>query len=451
MTPGGKYFDWKHGPARALPEHSGKKLDLFGAYIERYIRKTALGGALRHHASYKLTLADAFAGGGEYESGQQGSPLVMLEAARKALDDIANEPGVQASRRPWKPHIQILLNDDSTEAVERLKRVIEESRFREDERFDIHITALPLVEWIDVFLARVRAQQRSGHRTVVFLDQTGYSDVLPEHIRKIMGSLKRSEVIMTYPVGWMLNRTTGGISPGHWKKNKGHEWVRQDIRDDLLRGELTPGTEAVLMRQLVEYMALTCNANEYSCLTLNPNRYRGDNQQKLWILHMTRSPGGQAARDEMVEAEWGLDGVSLYWWTVSPAGYLGWHGLRKGDENQEVFGQVLKQSERDTLSAKEGEELAKDLRNGSWTETAGGIMVRDALDLVRNRAALTRADMKDGLWSAIREDPAFKVFTQGGRVRSTGSNQKLQEADRIVETGQLWFTGFGPKDMQSSR
>lgn len=205
------------------------------------------------------------------------------------------------------------------------------------------------------------------------------------------------------------------------------------------------------MRQLVEYMALTCNANKYSCLTLNPNRYRGDNQQKLWILHMTRSPGGQAARDEMVEAEWGLDGVSLYWWTVSPAGYLGWHGLRKGDENQEVFGQVLKQSERDTLSAKEGEELAEDLRNGSWTETAGGIMVRDALDLVRNRAALTRADMKDGLWSAIREDPAFKVFTQGGRVRSTGSNQKLQEADRIVETGQLWFTGFGPKDMQSPR
>ena len=434
-------FRWREGNLPALPAHSKQKLLLYARYAFRYVMRTAKVPAQKHHSSYKLVIADGFAGGGMYSGSEPGSPLVVMEAVRDALDEIMTDPGVMKARRAWKPRILVSLNDYSREAIQQLEQNIAAYGLQGDPRFDIRTRSMPFEEWLKKLVTDVKRHQRSGHKAVIFLDPCGFSQVLPKHVKYIFDELEHSEVILTFPVGQMLNSTTGGLSPAHWMKNAGHGWVRGDIRKDLLTHNLTLEVERVLLRQLVGFMALQTGASDYSCLTLVPNRSLGDNQQKLWVLHLTRSPGGEAARDEMVGAHWDGEEASLYRWGVSPEDYLGIRGLRK-NSTEDMFPTetlLLKGEEREDLQRKIGQDLLAELIDTSATETAGGILVSDSISRRRNRAALTRADIMEGLWAAVRDDNATKVIMPGGRERLSGSNHPMTEDDKLVHTGQLWF------------
>ena len=434
-------FRWGGGNLPALPAHSKQKLLLYARYAFRYVIRTAKVPAQKHHSSYKLVIADGFAGGGMYSDGELGSPLVVMEAVRKALDEIMTDPGVMKAKRAWKPSILVSLNDQSREAIQQLKENIAASGLQGDLRFSIRTSSSPFEEWLGKLVIDVKRHQKSGHKAVIFLDPCGFSQVLPKHVKYIFDELEHSEVILTFPVGQMLSHTTGGISPAHWAKNAGYGWVREDIRKDLLARNLTLEGERVLLKDLVGFMALQTGASDYSCLTLIPNRGLGDNQQKLWILHLTRSPGGEAARDEMVGAHWEGEKASLYRWSKSPEDYLGIKGLGK-DSTEDMFPTetlLLKGEEREDLQRKIGEDLLAELTDTGATETVGGILVSDCISRRRNRAALTRPDIREGLWAAIRDDNTTKVIMPGGRERPSGSNHPMTEDDKVVHTGQLWF------------
>lgn len=434
-------FTWGGNTLPALPAHSEQKLLLYARYTFRYVIRTGKVPAQKHHSSYKLVIADGFAGGGMYSDGELGSPLIVMEAVRKALDEIMSDPGVVKAKRAWKPSILVSLNDHSRGAIQQLTQNIAASGLQGDSRFSIRTSSLPFEEWLGKLVADVKRHQRSGHKAVIFLDPCGFSQVLPKHVRYIFDELEHSEVILTFPVGQMLNHTTGGISPAHWAKNAGYGWVREDIRKDLLARNLTLESERVLLKDLVGFMALQTGASDYSCLTLVPNRGLGDNQQKLWVLHLTRSPGGEAARDEMVGAHWEGEKASLYRWSKSPEDYLNVRGLRK-DSTEDMFPTetlLLREEEREDLQRKIGEDLLAELTDTGATETAGGILVSDSISRRRNRAALTRSDIREGLWAAVRDDNTTKVIMPGGRERPSGSNHPMTEDDKIVHTGQLWF------------
>ena len=434
-------FRWGGNNLPALPAHSEQKLLLYARYAFRYVIRTGKVPAQRHHSSYKLVIADGFAGGGMYSGGELGSPLVVMKAVQMALDEILTDPGVMKAQRAWKPSILVSLNDHSRGAIQQLKQNIAASGLQGDTRFSIRTSSMPFEEWLEKLVAEVKRHQKSGHKAVIFLDPCGFSQVLPKHVRYIFDELEHSEVILTFPVGQMLNHKTGGLSPAHWKKNKGHGWLHDNIRKDLMAANLTLEVERVLLRQLVEFMALQTGASDYSCLTLIPNRSLGDQQQKLWILHLTRSPGGEAARDEMIGAHWDGEKASLYRWSKSPEDYLSIRGLRK-DSSEDMFPTetlLLKREERKDLQRKIGQELLAELTDTGATETPGGILVSDSISRRRNRAALTRPDIREGLWAAIRNDNTIKVIMPGGRERPSGSNHPMTEDDKVVHTGQLWF------------
>lgn len=86
-SPGGKpssfsWSGWQDGLFPSLADHSSKKLDLLRDYIVLYLRIVCQN--VHGKESQPINFVDGFAGGGLYDGGHLGSPLVLLRAVEEA-------------------------------------------------------------------------------------------------------------------------------------------------------------------------------------------------------------------------------------------------------------------------------------------------------------------------------------------------------------------------------
>ncbi|HYV46675.1 MAG TPA: three-Cys-motif partner protein TcmP [Myxococcaceae bacterium] len=129
---------------------------------------------------------DGFAGPGEYEGGQEGSPVIALKAALK------NAPH-------FKNIVHFLFVENRPDRFEHLNEVL--SRYSAQIRSTPKINVLPprCGECADVlreFLAGAKAKNKQHGPWLAFLDQFGYSQVPMSLIAEIMGGEKCE--VLTY-------------------------------------------------------------------------------------------------------------------------------------------------------------------------------------------------------------------------------------------------------------
>ena len=76
-------FKWKKdGSCPDLEAHSATKLEVLQDYVVDYLKilvRRSMGQEV-----FKVTLVDAFAGGGRYSNGEDGSPIILLKAVKEA-------------------------------------------------------------------------------------------------------------------------------------------------------------------------------------------------------------------------------------------------------------------------------------------------------------------------------------------------------------------------------
>ena len=89
-------WTWRRGEAPPpIQDHSRAKLELLGLYLREYLRIVA--GRQKRYGHLELTVVDAFCGGGKFQSGDRdeaeikGSPLVLLQAAQAARDEVLDQ------------------------------------------------------------------------------------------------------------------------------------------------------------------------------------------------------------------------------------------------------------------------------------------------------------------------------------------------------------------------
>lgn len=196
-----KPYSWKDGAT--LEEHSKRKLKILREYFARYLEVRC---QLPQQARFRLAVVEGFAGGGRYNCGTAGSPLIFIEQLRCAAEAF-NLKRSSKGMAALDIECLLILNDEEREAVEFLETHAEPLLAAiKAEVPKLHLQGVYLSKPFEEAYPEIKAMlERGRYRNVVFnLDQCGHSDVKFQTIADILDSFVSAEIFYTFAIKSLL-------------------------------------------------------------------------------------------------------------------------------------------------------------------------------------------------------------------------------------------------------
>lgn len=197
-----KHHDWATGAT--LDEHSRRKHKILREYFLKYLEVRC---QVLQQSRFRLAVIDGFAGGGRYNCGTGGSPIIFMEGLKKATEFINIK---RAAKGLGKIEIECLLvlNDADRNVVEILKGNVAPIHGEIKESVsDLHLH----VEYLDqkfekAYPAVKRFLSGGRYRNVLFnLDQYGHSHVDRRTLVDIMSTYPSAEVFYTFAIEALIS------------------------------------------------------------------------------------------------------------------------------------------------------------------------------------------------------------------------------------------------------
>lgn len=110
-----KKYEWADGAN--LEEHSRRKHKILREYIFDYLTVRC---KLPQQGQFRLAIIDGFAGGGRYQCGSPGSPLIFIEELERAVEAVNTQRAAQGLGAV-EVECLLIFNDASRDAIELLK------------------------------------------------------------------------------------------------------------------------------------------------------------------------------------------------------------------------------------------------------------------------------------------------------------------------------------------
>ena len=196
-----KPYEWVEGAK--LEDHSRRKHKILREYAFDYL---SVRCKLPQQERFRLAIVDGFSGGGRYECGTAGSPLIFMEELKRAVEAVNAQRTVQGLGT-IEVECLLIFNDENRDAIERLKTHV--APVRADIKRTcpkLHVRAEYLNELFQEAYPKIKGFLDQGHyRSVLFnLDQCGYSHVKNNIILDIMSSYPSAEIFYTFMIGSLL-------------------------------------------------------------------------------------------------------------------------------------------------------------------------------------------------------------------------------------------------------
>jgi three-Cys-motif partner protein len=196
-------YEWKIGEALPeLGEHSLAKHEILDRYLRRYIE---ICTATPVQEKLSLTIVDGYAGGGRYQIGADqspGSPIILLTAIAE-MEELLNR------NRPKGFEIQteFVFVDSEPLHTDFLRSEISASSFASELDKTIKIWTGDFNELVDDVITIAAHRNRKG-RSIFILDQFGWASVTFQSVRKILNSLEKAEIFLTFMVDSLIDYLT---------------------------------------------------------------------------------------------------------------------------------------------------------------------------------------------------------------------------------------------------
>ena len=289
-------FDWKSWKGGLLPsleEHSQAKLDILRDYLLDYIL-ICCGSLPRGATSFKIYLVDGFSGGGQYDAEKLGSPLVMLQTIEEAKFRIN-----QARKQPIEIQAQYLFLDQSQDAVDCLKSILEAKGYGERIGKNITLAHGNFEESHESICRSITSfHPRGGARVLFFLDQCGYTQVKPQLVRRISELVPKAEFIVNFSVSWFADYLNGSEGAQKLLRATG-------LQDELSLSDLTKERDKegrsswlfTVESKISQAYQILSGMPFFSPFYICPK----DNHRGYWLLHLAPHT---KARQAMVSVLW---------------------------------------------------------------------------------------------------------------------------------------------------
>lgn len=405
-----------------LEEHSRAKLDVLRRYLRAYFDTLSVNPA---RDEFKLDLVDGFAGGGTFlDNGVtvSGSPLIMLEECEAAMARL-NEARTKPLRCDFKTH----LVEKEFDHFVHLQRTLTERGFRvDDDRLAIHHSKFADVA--DQIIADIRRRQPRAGRAIFLLDQTGFSQVEFEIVRRIFGKLPAAEVIMTFAADALMNFLS---EHPHLALAVAPIELTESRIQRMIEFKACEWRRALMQRSLREHVRRLTNAEYDTPFFIRPKQSR----RALWFLHLSRHP---KARDVMIQCHWSSYNIFEHY---GSGGFdmLGWDALISDTPPLFHFAELDAEHMRGQLLSAMPHEL--------HAATAHGPISVDSMhQIFANRTAARFSDL-DRIVMELAHAREFDIISANGKVRSH-SLTRLQPGDQIAIPVRTFLPGLSPRHLQ---
>ncbi len=378
------HYNWKEGAV--LKGHSRRKHEIQREYFRRYLWERCKDARRR---DLKLAIVDGFAGGGQYEGGMPGSPLIFADT----LFDTAR--GINTHRAASDlPAVQfnclMIVNDVDRDAMCNLEKRLAPFVARTDDNVSFEIATFrgEFEEVVDAILKTIR--NRKFGNVLYNLDQYGYSMVHLRTLRCLMASANSVEIFLTYAVKALVNFLSKR-EPANVMKRLGHLGIDWDDQDSIDSLSDTPEWLSAVERLVFKHF-------EQCATFVSPFAINNPDGWKYWLMHFARSP---RARQVYTDVLYNMN---------TPQAHFGRAGLRmleydpRHDGMLHIFDDEARNAARNELS----EDIPRLL-----SEKGEGIKMENFWIEIYNQTPAHSDDINH----AIFERPDVEVLTPNGNPR----------------------------------
>lgn len=196
-----KRYAWAEGAK--LDDHSKRKHKILREYFFQYLLVRC---QLPQRERFRLAIVDGFAGGGRYDCGTAGSPLIFIEELRHAIDEVNTHRAVQGMGA-IEIECLLILNDFDRDVVEILKANVAPRQAEITQnaaRLHLRVEFLnDTFEGAYPAIKQLLAQGRYGN-ALFNLDQCGHSHVERQTLLDIMRTYPKAEIFYTFMITSLL-------------------------------------------------------------------------------------------------------------------------------------------------------------------------------------------------------------------------------------------------------
>ena len=196
-----KRYEWVDGAK--LQDHSKRKHRILRKYVFDYLTVRC---ALPQQERFRLAIVDGFAGGGRYQCGTAGSPLIFIEELKRASEAV-NVLRVGRGLGPIEIECLLVFNDASRDAINLLQTHATPLLAGITQTCPkLHLRVEYLHDLFEVAYPKIKSLLAQGrYRSVLFnLDQCGDRHVERETILDVMRSYPAAETFYTFMIDSLL-------------------------------------------------------------------------------------------------------------------------------------------------------------------------------------------------------------------------------------------------------
>lgn len=173
-----------------LLSHSEAKVRLLGEYLKRYLNIISNDGFTE-----KIYIYDLFCGQGRYDNGGYGSPLVTLKIMKDTFFSVINQ------KNDKLPKLNCIFNDIDKGKTDILRKEIHDKKLFYPNIGELIITNNDYKEEIKILKQKFKNYKKE--KAFVFIDPYGYKDLKANDIRELIGTHRKSEVLLWLPIQFM--------------------------------------------------------------------------------------------------------------------------------------------------------------------------------------------------------------------------------------------------------
>ena len=284
-------------PPPPLQSHSDAKLKLIKHYLARYFEAVVPDP---RSDRLQISLVDGFCGGGAFKSADgeivPGTPVIMLEAV-KAAEERLNKK----RRKKLTIDARYYFVDKSRLVIDYLKHEL--NRIRGGTQFDKSIQLLEgkFEDRYESITSDILAKARAG-RAIFLLDQFGYNQVPLSVCRRILETLPRSEIILTFAIDWLIDYLSANAS---FLKAVAPIEITEDQVKRFVETKGLRGHRYIIQRLVMRKLQIGIGASYFTPFFIRSNEAGRD----LWLIHLSKHP---TARNVMTSSHWAIQNASVH-------------------------------------------------------------------------------------------------------------------------------------------
>ena len=383
-----KKYEWLSGAV--LDDHSRRKHKVLREYFASYLRVRC---QLPLQSRFRLAIVDGFAGGGRYDCGSGGSPIIFLEELKTATE-VINMTRVSRGFDEIEIECLLVLNDGDKGVIEILRENVAPLLGNIGASLPkLHVRVEYLDKTFEEAYPTIKSFLASGrYRNVLFnLDQYGHSHVEHKTIVDIMHSNPSTEVFYTFAIEALV-AFLKKAEPTILKKQLTRYGIGEGDLNSL-EGAMSKSSWLGAAERLVFESFRSCAPYVSPFSINNPNGWR------YWLIHFANSYRARQVYNNVLhdnssaQAHFGRSGLDM---------------LHYDPSQEEGLLYLFDEEARDRARNQLVDDIPKLISD------SGDVM--EVADFYASIYNVTPAHASD-VHSAIMDNPDLEVITPGGGKR----------------------------------